>query len=68
MSGMEISSCPLTQASVKTSWVGTNFRFLAAFLEVVTHPMVSVVKVKFPTLEVSLDKASNVETQEREKK
>ena len=29
-SGMEISTCPLVQASVKTSWASANCRFFAA--------------------------------------
>ena len=46
---MEISTRPLTQASVKTSWVSAIFRVFAVFLKV-THLMASAVKIKFPTL------------------
>ena len=36
--------------SVKTCWASTNCRFFAAFLKV-TRPMVSAIKMKFPTLQ-----------------
>ena len=47
--GTEINTCPLAQVGVKTSWASTNCRFSVSFLKV-THPMVSAVKIKFPTL------------------
>ena len=45
----EISTRPLAQESVKTSWTSANCRFYGAFLKV-TRPMASAVKITFPTL------------------
>ena len=41
--GLEISTCPIAQASVKATWASTNPRLFAAFIKG-TGPMVSAVK------------------------
>ena len=47
--GLEISTRPLAQASVKTTWASTNPRLFVAFIKG-TRPMASAVKIKFPSL------------------
>ena len=41
-----MSTCPLAQASVKTTWASTNPRLFAAFIKG-TRPMAIAVKIKF---------------------
>ena len=43
------NTCPLTQASVKTSWLNTGLRLFVAFIKD-TRLMVSASKMKFPSL------------------
>ena len=43
--GLEISTCPLPQASVKTTWASTNPWLYFAIIKG-THPMASAVKIK----------------------
>ena len=47
--GLEISTHPLAQASVKTTSASTNPRVFVALIKE-TCPMASVVKIKFPSL------------------
>ena len=47
--GLEISTRPLAQVSVKTTWASTNPRLFVAFIKG-TRPMASAVKIKFPSL------------------
>ena len=50
-SGIEISTHPLAQPSVKTSWASKNCKFFVAFLTV-THPKASAFRITFPTLKM----------------
>ena len=50
--GFEISTC------IKTSWASANCRFFGAFLKV-TRPMLSAVKIKFPTVQSVLVRYSS---------
>ena len=47
--GLEISTHPLAQASVKTTWASTNPRLFVAFIKG-TRALASAVKVKFSSL------------------
>ena len=49
VTGLEISTRPLTLASVKTTWASTNPRLFVAFIKG-TRSMASAVKIKFPSL------------------
>ena len=49
LTGLEISTRPLAQASVKTSWASTNPGLFVAFIKG-TPPMEGAVKIKFPSL------------------
>ena len=48
VAGLEISTRPLAQASVKTTWASTNPRVFVAFIKG-TRPMASAVKLCFHT-------------------
>ena len=49
VTGLEISTRPLAQASVKTTLGSTNPRLFVAFIKG-TRPMASALKIKFPSL------------------
>ena len=47
--GLEISTRPLAQASVKTTWASTNLKIFVEFIKD-TRPMLSAVKIKFQSM------------------
>ena len=48
MAGLEISTRPLAQESVKTTWASTNPRVFDAFIKG-TRQMARAVKIEFPS-------------------
>ena len=52
LSGLEMSTCPLAQASVKNAWGSTNPRLFVAVIKGTRH-WASAVKIKFSTLHYS---------------